>query len=59
MIYVLIAVNILTLVTLGTFIGYALGKGMITINKHQVMDKETSIKLAEKIEEEMKAGGEY
>jgi len=59
LLYAILAINVLCLVGLGTFIGYSIGKGIISINYHKVMDKETSIKLAEQIQEEMEQGGDF
>ena len=60
MLYVLLAVNIMFLLLLGTFVAYSVAKGAVVINYHKVMDKETSMKLAQKLEEEMKTErGEY
>jgi len=59
MLYAILAINVLCLVALGTFIGYSIGKGFVSINNYKVMDKETSIKLAEQIQEEMNQGGDF
>ena len=62
MIYVLAAVNIIFLLLLSSFVAYSVAKGAVVINYHKVMDKEPSMELAKKLEEEMKQqayGGDY
>lgn len=47
------------LLLLGTFVAYSIAKGQVMIVQKQVLDKETSMKLAKVMEEQMKQGGEY
>ena len=59
MLYAILAINVLWLLAVTGFIGWAIGKGVIPINYHKVMDKETSIELAKQIQEEMNQGGDF
>lgn len=54
MIYVLTAVNIIALLLLTAFVVYSIAKGQVTIVQRQVLDKETSMKLAKVMQEQMK-----
>lgn len=60
MIYVLLTVNILWLLMITAFIAYFVAKGQIVISPRQVLDKETSIKLAKQMEQQVKESwGDY
>lgn len=57
--YVILAVNMITLLLLTAFVVYSIAKGHVMIVKKQVLDKETSMKLAKVMEDQMKQGVEY
>lgn len=60
MLYVLLTVNMLWLVMVSAFIAYFVAKGQIVISPRQVLDKETSIELAKKMEQQVKESwGDY